>query len=64
MGDQIIKKWLGVPKYGANTALVHINNGLDIFHEFIFIMFLTACLYFVEPAGKAIQLPTKHWTPN
>lgn len=28
--DQFIKKWLGVPKYGANIALVHMKNGLDI----------------------------------
>ena len=30
LSDQFIKKWLGTPKYGANIALVHMNNGLDI----------------------------------
>ena len=28
--DIHLKKWLGVPKHGANIALVHMHNGLNI----------------------------------
>ena len=28
--DISLKKWIGVPKHGANIALVHMKNGLDI----------------------------------
>ena len=30
MSEQYVKKWFGIPKHGANTALVHMSRGLNI----------------------------------
>ena len=28
--EQFLKKWLGIPRHGANTAMLHMSRGLNI----------------------------------
>ena len=58
MSDQFIKKWLGVPKYGANTALVHMNNGLDI-PRISDIYYVSHCLAYSRTRCKGDPITNK-----
>ncbi len=63
MTEQYLKKWLGIPKHGANTALLHISRGLNI-PRISDVYRQAHSASYIDPGGRQIKLPTWLLTSN